>query len=474
MEAQYGRYELVRPLDHGGMGEVWLARARGPERVHKTVVLKRIRGERASDDAARAHFAEEARVAVSLSHPHIVPVFEFGELDGAYFLVMEWLRGGNLGRVAGVDRAPLPWPAVALIGTQLCDALAYVHARTNHAGARLVHGDVTPRNVLFSADGHALLADFGLARFAGQGRAGTLRYQAPEQARGDVFDARADLYALALVLSEAATGRPAYDRDAERAVKQARVGIIPDFDGCDAGLAGVLRHGLAASPDGRFTDAAAMRAALEALLDRVPGARAAGRAELVARCAAAGGESGDAARTATQATREATVAAASRVRRRLGVAALVVVAGASLWMAHAARQAAPAPGLGPAPAPAPTSAAFPRAPTPPAAPSLAPVPQPARPSPPLPPARATARTPRPPERRAEPPAEPATLDVNAKPWAHVRVDGQPRGETPLLGLSLPPGVHSIELSNEPLGAHRELSVTLRPGEHARRVEDLSR
>jgi len=233
VEAPFGRYELIRPLDRGGMGEVWLARARGPERVHKTVVLKRIRAERANDDAARAHFTEEARVAISLSHPHIVPVFEFGELDGAYFLVMEWLRGGNLARVAGVERAPLSWAATALIGTQLCDALAYVHARTNKAGARLVHGDVTPRNVLFSTDGHALLADFGLARFAGKGRAGTLRYQAPEQARGEPFDARADLYALALVLAEAATGQPAYDRDAERAARQAKVGVIPDFGGCD-------------------------------------------------------------------------------------------------------------------------------------------------------------------------------------------------------------------------------------------------
>jgi hypothetical protein len=69
--------------------------------------------------------------------------------------------------------------------------------------------------------------------------------------------------------------------------------------------------------------------------------------------------------------------------------------------------------------------------------------------------------------------EPAILDVNATPWAHVRVDGTPRGETPLLGLKLPAGAHTIELSNEPLGVHRELTLTLRAGEHARRVEDLT-
>jgi len=469
----FGRYELIRLLDHGGMGEVWLARARGPERVHKTVVVKRIRKERASDEVARGRFADEARVAVSLSHPHIVPVFEFGELDGNYFLVMEWLRGGDLARIAGVERAPLPWAATALIGTQLCDALAYVHARSNQAGARLVHGDVTPRNVLFSTDGHALLADFGLARFTGRGRAGTLRYQAPEQARGEAFDARADLYALALVLSEAATGRPAYDRDGERAAKQVCVGVIPDFAGCDEGLASALRRALAASADGRFADAAAMRAAFEALLDREPGARAAGRAEIVARCGSAvAAESGDGSRSATQATREATVAPLPS--RRIGLVATAIVSMAAAWMLRAAVR--PVAQLPPPPsthAAAPVVAAQPSAPEPTAPEPI--VPQPAAPEPITPPPHVTthARAAASPAPTIATPTAPALLDVNASPWAHVRVDGAARGETPLLGLSLPAGTHTLELTNEPLGAHRELTITLHPGEHARRVEDLT-
>ena len=195
---------------------------------------------------------------------------------------------------------------MALLGSELCDALAYVHGRKDGHGAHLVHGDVTPHNVLLSPEGHALLGDFGLARFAPRDQAGTRRYQSPEQARGEPFDGRADLYALALVLCEAATGLPAYDRDRERAAAQARVGIVPPLDGCDAELAAVLRRALSAAPDGRPAGAGVLRDQLDALLDGDPRARTQGREELVTRVAAAGERSTSASRLGlTEATREA-------------------------------------------------------------------------------------------------------------------------------------------------------------------------
>jgi tRNA A-37 threonylcarbamoyl transferase component Bud32 len=498
VHASFGRYELIQPLDRGGMGEVYLARARGPERVQKTVVLKRMRPERANDEIARARFADEARVAVSLVHPHIVPVFEFGELDGEYFLVMEWLRGGSLSRIVGFDRPSLPWPAVALVGSQLCDALGYVHARTNRSGAGLVHGDLTPRNILLSTDGHALLADFGLARFAGRSRAGTVRYLAPEQARGEAVDARADLYSLALVLSEAATGRPAYDRDPERAEKQAKFGVIPDFTGVDPELASLLRHALAANVDGRYPDAAAMGAAFESLLDREPGVRAAARAALVTRIGAAIADGDNTAASATRTslsvagTREATHA--PEVRRRaswLAAAALGFACAGGLVVGvigRVGRRPASAAPIGAtvAATPSPTAAANSAPSAPVAAPpasvaapnssvaapnsSIA-APQAPVAAAPAPVAAAPARHRSEPPRRIE---EPAQLDLNATPWAHVRIDGQHRGETPLLGLVLPPGEHRIELTNEPLGLHRELTITLTPGQHLQRVEDLAK
>jgi tRNA A-37 threonylcarbamoyl transferase component Bud32 len=431
------------------MGEVWLARAGGP--VDKTVVLKRMRRELLGDEAARSRFVDEARVALALSHPHLVPVFELGEEGGEYFLVMEYVRGGDLSRIAG---APLAWQAVALLGSQLCDALAYVHARKDRHGAQLVHGDVTPHNVLLSREGHALLGDFGLARFGPHDRAGTRRYQSPEQARGEPFDGRADLYALALVLCEAATGKPAYDRDGARAAEQAKVGIVPPLDGVHAPLAAVLRHALAAAPDARPATASALRDQLDALLDG--NARAAGRAELVSRVAAAGeGSAG----TSRLALTEMTRAAFAPSRRWLWVALGCVVAVVVVWQRWPRpAPAVPAPVVAPSPAPVVVVAPSP----------VAVVMQPQKkvmhvhknqPAP----------TPPPPA----PPQETAQLDLNAVPWAHVRIDGHDRGDTPLLDVVLPAGTHRIELINEPLGVRRELAIELHPGEHARRVETLS-
>ena len=525
VEVTVGRYVLVERLGGGGFGEAWLARAPGAERVQKLVVVKRLRPERSGEESARARFIAEAKVATSLQHPHIVPVFEFGDAGGEFFLVMEWVRGGPLGRVAGPSKPPLSAAAVALVGSQVCDALAYVHARRDRRGAQLVHGDVTPGNLLLSRDGHVLLADFGLARFAARGGAGTRRYLAPEQARGEMLDGRADLYALALVLVEVLTGRPGYDLDEAQAAAQAKVGLVPQLEGCEPSLAEVLRHALAPLPERRFVDAAAMREAFESVLDHVPGSRALGRAELVRRVAAAGTAEPSLTRSEA-ATREATQLPAPR-RSRLWLAApatllLAVVVG---WVAHGQRpSAAPGPPLHEPPAkpelplplaslPSVSNPAGPVAekpPEPPAGPIAAKPPETAAVSPSATPptvapsvsspppsvlsppsvapsaasgplgerggARPKARPPRPVEAaKLEAPAAPvaeadALLDLNAVPWARVSIDGQDHGETPLLGLHLRPGRHRVELTNAPLGMRRELDLQLRAGEHLQRVE----
>src|SRR5688572_408989 len=219
MSRALGRYELLRPLARGGMAEVYLARRRAAG-VEKWLVVKRIRAAFANDVRFLDLFVREARLSMSLAHQNIVPVFDFGRIDDQVFLAMERIEGKDLG--ASLERAAAPLPALlaAFIASECCQALDYAHHRKSPEGTALgiVHRDVTPRNVLLSWSGEVKLTDFGIAALAGDATTkllGTPAYMAPEQARGEPIDARADLYALGLVLREMLTGdraRPGTDR----------------------------------------------------------------------------------------------------------------------------------------------------------------------------------------------------------------------------------------------------------------------
>ncbi len=221
MARAMGRYELLRRLARGGMAEVYLARRRAGG-VEKLLVVKRIRAERVGDARFLELFVREARLSMSLAHQNIVPVFDFGRSGDQVFLAMERVEGRDLGSTLarpGVE--PLPPIVAAFIAAECCRALAYAHQRRRdgeHLG--VVHRDVTPRNVLLSWSGEVKLTDFGIAALAGEATTrlvGTPAYMAPEQARGEPVDARADIYAIGLVLREAMTGvraRPGADRDA--------------------------------------------------------------------------------------------------------------------------------------------------------------------------------------------------------------------------------------------------------------------
>ena len=210
MSRALGRYELLRPLARGGMGEVYLARRRAAG-IEKWLVVKRMRPERAGDARFLDLFMREARLSMSLAHQNIVPVFDFGRIDDQVFLAMERIEGKDLG--SSLSRAR----------RAAVTAARGVHRRRVLPGARLrappprprrralgiVHRDVTPRNVLLSWSGEVKLTDFGIAALAGdepEVALGTPAYMAPEQARGEPLDARADVYAVGLVLREAMTG----------------------------------------------------------------------------------------------------------------------------------------------------------------------------------------------------------------------------------------------------------------------------
>lgn len=226
MARALGRYELLRPLARGGMAEVFLARRRAAG-VEKWLVVKRIRPERAGDARFLDLFVREARLSMSLAHQNIVPVFDFGRIDEQVFLAMERVEGRDLGsslaRAGERPAAPrISALVAAFIAEQCLHALDYAHKRRGDNGALLgiVHRDVTPRNVLLSWSGEVKLTDFGIAALAGEHESrmiGTPAYMAPEQARGEPVDIRADLYAVGLILREMLSGtraRPGDDREA--------------------------------------------------------------------------------------------------------------------------------------------------------------------------------------------------------------------------------------------------------------------
>lgn len=200
-----GRYELVRPLGHGAMATVDLAR---DVELDRPVALKRLAENLARDEDLQRRFLREARLAARLAHPNVVRVFDVGEDDGRPFIAMEYVEGETLAELVA-QRAPLPAAEAARLGTQMCAGLAAAHA------AGLVHRDVKPQNLLLSTDGVLKLGDFGIAaghdgtRLTLAGTVlGTAGYLAPEQARGEEVTAAADIYAVGAVLYELLTGEP--------------------------------------------------------------------------------------------------------------------------------------------------------------------------------------------------------------------------------------------------------------------------
>jgi eukaryotic-like serine/threonine-protein kinase len=219
-----GRYELGRRLGSGGMAMVYLAHDR---LLDRDVAVKVLSEPYASDPAFVERFRREASAAAGLNHPNIVAVYDRGEADGSYYIVMEYLAGPTLKDVVR-RRGPLePGEAVdATLG--ILAALAAAHKRG------VVHRDVKPQNVMVNEDGRVKVADFGIARAGGDSGMteagsiiGTAQYLSPEQARGDEVTAASDCYSVGIVLYEMLTGRVPFDGDRSVAVAMKQVSEPP-------------------------------------------------------------------------------------------------------------------------------------------------------------------------------------------------------------------------------------------------------
>ena len=218
---EFGKYLLLDRIAVGGMSEIYLAKMTAAAGVTKHVVIKKILPHYAGNAAFVSMFINEARIAVGLSHGNISQVFDFGEVDGEYYLAMEWVHGQPLSRVLRRARdkhlAVLPVPLALLAATQMLQGLSYAHNQLDDSGRPLsiVHRDVSPQNVLLGYEGQVKLVDFGIARarLASQGESeataaqGKYLYFAPEQAQGRELDARADVFAAGVMLYEMLCGQ---------------------------------------------------------------------------------------------------------------------------------------------------------------------------------------------------------------------------------------------------------------------------
>ena len=279
-----GKYVLLGRLGAGGMGKIYLAHAPGPAGIDKLLVVKRLHGHLTNDPVLVNSFLDEARLSMALSHQNIVHTYDVGEVDGRYFIVMEYIDGQNLGVVLRTAKRSGQYPKSTLWAGLFLSVLDGLHAAHTARDARgrpleIIHRDVSPQNVLLTYDGLPKLVDFGIAKAAMrvvETDAGTLKgkyaYMSPEQVRGEPLDARSDVFAAGIVLWEMLAGRRLYKaetiiRSVERILTEPPKS--PDLVNtqCDPRLAAVAVKALRKDRQDRFGSADEFRDALEMALE---------------------------------------------------------------------------------------------------------------------------------------------------------------------------------------------------------------
>jgi serine/threonine-protein kinase len=221
---RFGKYTLLAKLAQGGMGEIFAALLNGEAGFEKLVVIKRILPHLAEDPRFVSMFLTEARVTASLTHPNICQVFELGQIDGEYYLAMEYLEGVSLSRLIrqNVGRG-LDLRIAAGIVAQTLEGLQFAHCfrQPGRGMVGIIHRDMSPSNVFVTSAGHVKVLDFGVAKVShhsittATGLKGKYPYMSPEQIRGVEIDGRADLFSVGVLLFEAVTGRSLFNRGSD-------------------------------------------------------------------------------------------------------------------------------------------------------------------------------------------------------------------------------------------------------------------
>ena len=286
-----GKYRITGLIACGGMADVHGAVMTGPYGFRKTVALKLMHPQISRDPMFVNMFIGEAKICAGLVHPNIVQIIDFGEIDGTLYIAMEYVHGISLAEfvrtLVGRNEHPKIDVSLYIIG-EVLNALHYTASfgSSGNRDAGIVHRDITPHNILLSADGDVKLTDFGIAKARGSvttTAAGTLkgklRYMSPEQARGEALDTRSDLYSLALILYELITHRQAYTGDTDmtllRQVQASNIDARPSRINPDIHqeLEAIVVRALSAMPGDRFQTPESFRQAISVLITDPAGAR---------------------------------------------------------------------------------------------------------------------------------------------------------------------------------------------------------
>lgn len=271
------RYQITERIGIGGMAEVYRAQ---DNVLGRLVAVKVMLPQYAADESFTQRFKQEAASAANLQSPYIVNVYDWGQDEGTYYIVMEYVRGSDL-KTAINQRGAINQRKVAEIGSQVCQALSVAH------GLDIIHRDIKPQNIMVQPDGNVKVMDFGIARAKNSTKEqtssvlGTAHYISPEQAQGKELTAASDIYSLGIVLYESATGKLPFDGpDAVSvAMKQVQDEPVPPRElnpEIDPSLEAIILKAMSKNPMERFATAKDMRSALNDYLAGRPVALGAG------------------------------------------------------------------------------------------------------------------------------------------------------------------------------------------------------
>ncbi|MBK8027552.1 MAG: protein kinase [Chloroflexi bacterium] len=269
---EFSQYRVIEHIGRGGMADVWSAR---DKRLNRTVAIKTVARDLSQEANPVRLFEREARTIASLEHPHILPIYEFGEYEGQLYIVMRYVSGGSLEDL--LEEGPLAVDETLRLARLVAHALDYAHAN------QVIHLDLKPSNILLDSYRQPYLADFGLAAVLGpEGRAanpgsGTLLYMAPEQLTSEVLDHRADIFSFSVMVYHMLTGQLPFDATVPLALKQIQLNeTLPAIEKTRRELPPqftiVLRNGTHVDPAKRPPTLSEMVAMLEGALEKTPAA----------------------------------------------------------------------------------------------------------------------------------------------------------------------------------------------------------